>query len=161
VPLSARLVKRFTLSGQPDWMAADKRYLFVREDSGEVVAVNPRSNKVAWRVSVPSENLCQGLGLGFGSLWTCATSPTSDTDDVVRIDLHTHRLVATLAVGKSAREGRLATGFGRVWVINSLRRGAASSASTRKRTRPTRRSLSASWRATSPSTTTSSGPWGR
>lgn len=125
VPLSDRLVKRFTMTGQPDWMAVDHRYLFVREDSGEIVAVDPRSNKFAWKVRVPSDNLCQGLGLGFGSLWTCSTSATTDSDDVVRIDLRTHRIVAKLEVGKSTRQGRLVTGFGRVWVINSTPQGSS------------------------------------
>lgn len=125
VPLAQRLVKRFAMTGQPDWMAADDRYLYVREDSGEIVAVDPRSNKFAWKVRVPSDNLCQGLGLGFGSLWTCSTSATSDSDDVVRIDLRTHRIVARLEVGKSSRQGRLVTGFGRVWVINSTPQGSS------------------------------------
>lgn len=125
VPLADRLVKRFAMTGQPDWMAADDRYLYVRQDSGEIVAVDPRTNKVAWRVQVPSENLCQGLGLGFGSLWTCSTSATSDTDAVVRIDLRTHRIVKTLEVGKSSRQGRLVTGFGRVWVISSTAQGSS------------------------------------
>lgn len=125
VPLADRLIKRFAMTGQPDWMAADDRYLYVREDSGDIVAVNPRTNKLAWRVGVPSDDLCQGLGLGFGSLWTCSTSPTTDTDDVVRIDLRTHQVVKTLAVGKSARQGRLVTGFGRVWVVNSTPQGSS------------------------------------
>ena len=123
VPLADRLIKRFAMTGQPDWMAADHRYLYVRQDSGEIVAVDPRTNKVAWKLRVPSDNLCQGLGLGFGSLWTCSTSPTTDTDDVVRVNVRTHRIVKTIEVGKSARQGRLVTGFGRVWVINSTPQG--------------------------------------
>jgi DNA-binding beta-propeller fold protein YncE len=119
VPLRDRQIKRFAMTGQPDWMAADDRYLYVREDSGEIVAVDPRTNRIAWRVSVPSEDLCQGLGLGFGSLWTCSTGAGSDGDDVVRIDTRTHRVVATLHVGKSSREGRIVSGFGRMWVISS------------------------------------------
>jgi len=125
VPLADRLVKRFAMTGQPDWMAADDRYLYVRQDSGEIVAIDPRTNKFAWRVEVPSENLCQGLGLGFGSLWTCSPSATTDTDAVVRIDLRTHRIVKTLEVGKSSRQGHLVTGFGRVWVITSTPQGSS------------------------------------
>jgi hypothetical protein len=118
VPLPERQIARFRLTGQPDYLGSDAAYVYVKEDSGEVVAIDPRSNRVAWRLS-PATDLCQGLGVGFGSVWTCAPSQTDDTDDVVRIDSRTHRVVATLKVGKSSRQGHLVTGMGRVWVINS------------------------------------------
>ncbi|MDQ1695895.1 MAG: hypothetical protein QOJ03_1248 [Frankiaceae bacterium] len=119
VPLRDRLIKRFALTGQPDWLGHDSRYLYVRQDSGEIAAIDPRTNRIAWRVRVAGEDTCQGLGVGFGSLWTCATRADADGDDLVRIDLRTHRISKVLHVGKSHRQGRLVTGFGRVWVITS------------------------------------------
>src|SRR4051794_14882856 len=118
VPLADRQIARFALTGQPDWLAADSRYVYVKEDGGDVVAIDPSNNRIAWRVTAASA-LCQGLGVGFGSVWSCAPNDADGTDDLVRIDPRSHRVVATLKVGKSQRQGRLVTSNGRVWVINS------------------------------------------
>lgn len=124
IPLAQRQIARFTLAGQPDWLGADDNYLYVKEDSGAVNAIDPKTNRVAWRV-VTGYGLCQGLGVGFGSVWTCAPDPQDDSDDVLRIDVRSHRVVATLRVGKSDRQGRLVAKFGRVWVITSSANGSA------------------------------------
>src|SRR3954447_19207984 len=116
VALKERQIARFHLVGQPDWLAADRHFVYVKEDSGDVVAIDPGTNRIAWRVTTTSD-LCQGLGVGFGSVWTCAPDPDGDTDDVVRIDPRTHRVVSRLKVGKSNRQGRLRTGLGPVWGI--------------------------------------------
>jgi outer membrane protein assembly factor BamB len=123
VSVTARQLARFSLTGQPDWMGYDAHYLYVRQDSGTISAIDPQLNKVAWEVTVPSSALCQGLGVGFGSLWTCSASDTGDADDVVRVDSRTHKVVATLRVGKTARQGHLVTGFGRVWIIRASASG--------------------------------------
>src|SRR4051812_9974103 len=122
VALRDRQIARFRLTGQPDWLASDGRYLYVKEDSGDVIAIDPGSNRIAWSVTAAS-GLCQGLGEGFGAVWTCSSDPSADTDDVVRIDPRTHRVVSRLKVGKSNRQGRLVTGFGRVWVIRTTPAG--------------------------------------
>ena len=124
VPLADREIARFRLAGQPDWLAADDRLLYVKEDSGEIAAINPTTNHIVWRVTAATD-LCQGLGVGFGSLWSCTPSQTDDTDDLVRVDIHSHRVADTFAVGKSQRQGRLVTGFGRIWVIRSSPAGSA------------------------------------
>ena len=122
VALKERQIARFELTGQPDWLASDGHYLYVKEDSGDVNAIDPETNRIAWRVTTAS-GLCQGLGVGFGSVWTCSPDPSGDTDDVVRVDPHSHRVVSRLKVGKSNRQGHLVTGFGRVWVIRSTPAG--------------------------------------
>ena len=124
MPLSDRQIARFALAGQPDWLGADARYLYVKEDSGDVVAIDPKVNRIAWRVTTSSD-LCQGLGVGFGSVCSCAPNDADGTDDVVRIDPRSHRVVATLKVGKSSRQGRLVTSNGRVWVITSTPAGSS------------------------------------
>ena len=115
-PLSSREVSRFTLSGEPDWLAADDRYVYVKQDSGTVTAIDPGTNGVAWEVTVPTE-LCQGIGVGFSSVWTCSASEDDDSDDLVRIDTTTHQIVAALPIGKDTSQGHIVTGFGRVWTI--------------------------------------------
>src|SRR5947209_3780940 len=54
-----------------------------------------------------------------------APAATDDTDDLVRIDPRSHRVVATLKVGKSQRQGRLVTRNGRVWILNSTAAGSS------------------------------------
>ena len=54
---------------------------------------------------------CQGIGAGFGAVWTCLDS------DIVGIDPETAELGAPIAAGKAAEQGHLATGFDRVWVL--------------------------------------------
>ena len=124
VPLADRQIARFALTGQPDWLGSDARFLYVKQDSGEIAAIDPGTNRIAWRVSAATD-LCQGLGVGFGSVWSCSPNGTDPTDDLVRIDPQTHRVVATWKVGKSTRQGRLVTGFGRVWVIRSAPSGSS------------------------------------
>lgn len=124
VSLHDREIARFRLTGQPDWLAADTRFLYVKEDGGDVVAIDPRTDHIAWRVTAASD-LCQGLGVGFGSVWTCRPSTAGDSDDLVRIDPRSHRIVDTYAIGKSQRQGHLVTGFGRVWVIRSTPAGSS------------------------------------
>jgi hypothetical protein len=124
VPLNDRQIARFALTGQPDWLGSDDRYVYVKEDSGDVDAINPQTNRITWRVSVGT-GLCQGLGVGFGSVWACAPSGTDDTDDVVRVDPATHRVTGRWKVGKTPRQGRLVVGFGRVWVIRSTTAGSS------------------------------------
>lgn len=124
VPLTHVQLARFSLTGQPDWLATDGKTLYVREDSGAVNAIDPQTNRVLWRLQV-EDGLCQGLTYGFGSLWTCAPDDITDTDDLVRIDPRSRRITGTFKVGKSNREGRIVTGFGRVWVINSTPAGSS------------------------------------
>jgi hypothetical protein len=98
VALKERQIARFHLAGQPDWLASDGHFLYVKEDSGDVVAIDPATNRIAWRVTTASD-LCQGLGVGFGSVWACSPDSSGDTDDVVRIDPRIHRVVSRLKVG--------------------------------------------------------------
>ena len=153
VPLSDRQIARFALAGQPDWLGADARYLYVKEDSGDVVAIDPKVNRIAWRVTTSSD-LCQGLGVGFGSVCSCAPNDADGTDDVVRIDPRSHRVVATLKVGKSSRQGRLVTTNGRVWVITSTPAGSSLVGIDPATGRQMRRSRWACSRSSSPATAT-------
>lgn len=98
------------IDGGPDWLAADGSWLFVKLDAGAVLRVDPRTATVAGTTQIGG-TVCQGLGVGFGSVWSCKGT------SVVRIDPTRDAVVATIDVGKTAEQGHLVTGFGHVWII--------------------------------------------
>jgi hypothetical protein len=96
--------------GGPDWMASDGRYVFVKLDAAAVLRLDPKTAAVLGRTEIGGP-LCQGLGVGFGAVWSCAGS------NVVRIDPGTDEVTATIDVDKVGQQGHLVTGFGHVWVL--------------------------------------------
>lgn len=96
--------------GSPDWLAADGSFLYVKRDDGAVDRVDPSTGAVVASVDSGASG-CQGIGVGFDSVWTC------DGPDVVRVDVDAGEVVSRIAAGKTAGQGHLATGFGRVWVL--------------------------------------------
>jgi len=102
---------RVELLGGPDWLAADESFLYVKRDSGAVDRIEPTTGAVVGSAELGEGGLCQGIGVGFGSVWSC------DGTDVVRVDLDAGEVVSRIAAGKTAGQGHLATGFDRVWVL--------------------------------------------
>lgn len=101
---------RLSLPGGPDWLAADDRFVYVRRDVGRIDRVDPATTEVVASVEVPGDD-CQGLGVAFGSVWTCRGR------EVVRLDLAAGTVVAAIAVDKAPIQGTLAGGFDRLWVL--------------------------------------------
>lgn len=94
----------------PSWLAADDDAVYIRGDDGVVDRVDPATDEVTELARIPG-GLCQGIGVGFGAVWTCAGS------DVVAIDLDSGEVGEPIAVGKAAVQGHLGVGHGRVWVL--------------------------------------------
>lgn len=94
----------------PSWLAADDEAVYVRRDDGIVARIDPATNEFTTLAEIPG-GLCQGIGVGFGAVWTCAGS------DVVSVDLETGALGDPVAVGKAATQGHLGVGHDRVWVL--------------------------------------------
>lgn len=112
-PVDDLATVRITLDGGPDWLAVDRRGVWVLRDSGELTLVDPQTNEVADAVDLGDLNLCSGLGAAFDSIWTCLGS------DVVRVDPKSLEVVNRFAVHKQAAQGHLVGGFSRVWVLTS------------------------------------------
>jgi virginiamycin B lyase len=72
--------------------------------------VDPRTNKIAARVAIPSG--LAAAASGFGSIWV--TSPDAGT--VERVDPAQAKVIATIRTHPAPRF--LATGMGSVWVLN-------------------------------------------
>lgn len=100
----------------PDWLAADDSHVYAKLDSGEVARIDPATGAVVATAEIAGEsgvsgNGCQGIGVGFDSVWTCYGA------DVVRMSLEPFIETARIPSKKTASQGHLATGFGRVWVL--------------------------------------------
>lgn len=101
------------LTGGPDWLAADDRYLYVRLDRGAVVRIDPDSDQLAGSVDVGGE-LCQGLGVGYGAVWTCRG------DDVVRLDFETGQVTTVEGIVAAENQANMPAGFDRIWVLTGV-----------------------------------------
>lgn len=92
----------------PSWLAVDDEAVYVRRDDGVVSNIDPDTNDVTTLAEIPGD-LCQGIGVGFGAVWTC-----SDTD-VVATDLATGAVGDPIA-GGAGPDGAIAATDQSLWV---------------------------------------------
>lgn len=104
------LVRTEVLDG-PDWLGVDGDFVYVKTDGGGVSRIDPATGAVDLDLDLHPPGHCQGLGVGFGSLWTCVEA------DVVRSDIVTGEILATIPAEKTNEQGHLGVGFDRVWVL--------------------------------------------
>jgi len=118
VAMAQRQRAKIAVSGNPDWLAADDTSLYVKTDSGTVAVVDPASNRVVRSFPTGAAGgLCQGLGVAFGSVWTCSPDPSGAGDEVLRLDPRSGKVLARLPVAKRPDQGHLEAAAGRLWVI--------------------------------------------
>lgn len=106
-------LQQVEIFGGPDWLAADDTGVWVKLNVGEVQLVDPATATVVAEVTIhePGDQLCQGIGTGFGSVWTCAGT------DVVRVDPATRTVQSRLALNKISGQGHLVAHDDRMWVL--------------------------------------------
>jgi hypothetical protein len=109
-PIDGAAAVRVRIPRSPDWLAADDDFVYVKLDGGAVVRLDPVTAEPLGQVEL-SRELCQGIGVGYGSVWTCIGS------DVVRIDPGTDTVTERIPVNKASAQSHLATGFEAVWVL--------------------------------------------
>lgn len=95
----------------PDWLVADGGFVYVKGDGGVVTRVDPATGAVVDSLELHPPGRCQGLGIGFESLWSCVEA------DVVRADIETGEVLATIPAQKTNEQGHLGIGLDRVWVL--------------------------------------------
>ena len=117
VAMADRQRASIAVPGNPDWLGADDSALYVKTDSGSVAVVDPATNKVVRSLPTGSGGLCQGLGVGFGSVWTCSPDASGSTDDVLRLEPGSGKVLARLPVAKKTDQGHLEATADRVWVL--------------------------------------------
>jgi virginiamycin B lyase len=104
----------FPVSGHPDWMAVTEDGLWVTSSSANhVVQLDAKTNKPGTVITL--QKPCSGLAIGFGSLWI----PSCGSHDLVRADVATGAIQATIPASPADSEGGITTGAGSVWVVTS------------------------------------------
>src|SRR5882724_333676 len=97
-----------------DWVAVTADAVWVGSTGPYAVhRIDPATDKLIASVSLPGEP-CAGLTVGSGSLWVplCTTPPS-----LAKVNLGSHELESTFAVGPAAAEGGVAYGAGSVWLV--------------------------------------------
>ncbi len=102
----------FTIKSHPDWMAVDSDSVWVTSSGiNTVTQMKGSDNQLGMSVSV--DNPCSGLAIGFGSLWI----PSCGKGTLVRADLSTGKVQATIPIGPADSEGGITIGAGSVWLM--------------------------------------------
>jgi len=102
----------FDIPGSPDWMAIGDAFWISNSPKNTVTRVDPKTNKIVDTITT-GKKPCSGLAIGFGSLWV----PNCGDKNVVRLDLVTGKITATLPIPVADSEGAIATGAGSVWIL--------------------------------------------
>lgn len=111
-PIGRATEAKLQLGGDNDWLTSDGSAVWV-QDFAKVRRIDPTTNTVTASVEVKDE-ICQGLGFGDGSIWSCGGG------GIVRVDPVTATVVSTIPLDKSADQGHLPVVAGRVWVITGV-----------------------------------------
>jgi virginiamycin B lyase len=104
----------FQVSGHPDWMAVAEDAVWVTSSSANhVVRLDAKTNTPGAIITLPKP--CSGLAIGFGSLWI----PGCGSHNLVRADVETGAIQATISASPADSEGGIAAGAGSVWLVTS------------------------------------------
>jgi virginiamycin B lyase len=104
----------FAVKGHPDWMAVAPDSVWVTSSADNMVSqLKAADNQLGLTVSVSQP--CSGLAVGFGSLWI----PSCGQHTLVRADLATGKIQATVPVGPADSEGGITIGAGSVWLMTN------------------------------------------
>jgi virginiamycin B lyase len=104
----------YPVPGSPDWLAIDEgshTAWVSNEPQDSVSRLDATSNTVT--ATIPIGKPCSGLAVGFGSLWV----PSCRDRTVIRIDLETAAVTATIHASAGNSEGSIVTGAESVWIV--------------------------------------------
>jgi len=102
---------KFPIPGFPDWVAISDSVWISNKPMNSIARLDPAINQVGATITV-GKAPCAGLAVGFGSVWV----PLCSDGSVVRVDLASQKIVATIHSGVADTEGGIAAGEGSVWM---------------------------------------------
>jgi virginiamycin B lyase len=112
IPLAKLIADaKFDLGGSPDWIAIDKKDVWVSNKPKN--NVSRMDGKTVLQTITGFDKPCSGLAIGFGSLWV----PNCGSQSLSRVDLKTGKITKTISVGIADSEGGLSTGADSVWLL--------------------------------------------
>jgi YVTN family beta-propeller protein len=104
-------VAKFSIPGSPDWVAIGDSVWISNNPKNNVSQLDPATNKVSAVITV-AKTPCSGLAIAFGSVWV----PICSDGSVQRVDLKTHKIVASIPSGVANTEGGITAGAGSIWM---------------------------------------------
>src|SRR5271170_4899839 len=104
----------FTVKGHPDWMAIAPDSVWVTSSADNIVSqLKASDNQLG--TTVPVSQPCSGLAVGFGSIWI----PSCGQHTLIRADLTTGKIQATIPIGPANSEGGITVGAGSIWLMTN------------------------------------------
>jgi virginiamycin B lyase len=104
----------FTVKGHPDWMAVAPDSVWVTSSADNIVSqLKAVDNQLG--ATVPVSQPCSGLAVGFGSLWI----PSCGQHTLIRADLTTGKIQATIPIGPADSDGGITIGAGGIWLMTN------------------------------------------
>ena len=104
----------FKIGRTADWVLVTDDSVWVASTKPNAVQrIDPVSNKVVARMAVSGE-ACSGLAVGFGSIWVPLCGKKAA---LVRIDIRSNTISATLPIPPSDPEGGITTSADSVWMV--------------------------------------------
>jgi streptogramin lyase len=104
----------FVVKGHPDWLAVTDDAVWVASSNvNHVVRLDAATNLPGTIITVAEP--CSGLAVDFGSLWI----PSCGDHTLVRADVKTGAIQATIHASPADSEGGIAVGAGSVWLVTS------------------------------------------
>ena len=104
----------FTVKGHPDWMAVAPDSVWVTSSADNIVSqLKSANNQIG--IAIPVNQPCSGLAVGFGSLWI----PSCEQHTLIRADLTTGKIQATIPIGPANSEGGITVGAGSIWLMTN------------------------------------------
>lgn len=104
----------FQVGGHPDWMALAGDSVWVTSsNTNRVIRLDAFTNKIGGFVTIPEP--CSGLAIGFGNLWV----PSCSDHNLVKVDLKTQKVVATVPASPADSEGEVTIGAGSAWIVTA------------------------------------------
>ena len=104
----------FRVKGHPDWMAVAPDSVWVTSSADNSVNQLKASDNTLG-MTIPVTDPCSGLAIGFGSLWIPSCKPHT----LIRADIATGKILATIPIGPADSEGGITIGAGSVWLMTS------------------------------------------
>ena len=102
----------FAVAGTPDWSVVAAGSVWVSSARlNHVVKLDATSNTPGLIADV--KRPCSGLSAAFGSLWV----PSCGDHDLVRLDPHTAKPIATIAADPANSEGGITAGADSIWIV--------------------------------------------
>jgi virginiamycin B lyase len=105
-------IATFKVKGNPDWMAVASDSVWVTSAADNLVS-QLRTTDNQTGVSILVRQPCSGLAVGFDSLWI----PSCGQHALLRTDLITGKIQASLPIGPAGSEGGITIGAGSVWLM--------------------------------------------